>query len=139
MARLRFRPSTAVCLAALLVACVGTPDDVAHLNNNQALVQRSEHGLVEATVALDGAALARGPNDFSTTLRADQSSAPAVLKSAAASMAVHGHHASASHIDSDGEQFHFDLDLFMSGRWQVELGVELDSESDVVEFALDVP
>jgi hypothetical protein len=128
----------AVLGSALLSACVGAPDDVAQLSGDRALVQRSQQGLVEATVALDGSELARGVNDFSITLRADGSTLP-TLKSVDATMAVHGHRADATDIVSDGEAFHTDLDLYMSGRWQIALGVELDASSDVVEFALDVP
>ncbi|HEX2669726.1 MAG TPA: hypothetical protein VHM25_02585 [Polyangiaceae bacterium] len=125
--------------SALLAACVGAPDDAAQLSGDHALVQRSEHGLVEATVALHGSELARGVNDFSITLRAADSFAQPTLKSVDATMAVHGHRADATRIVSDGEAFHTNLDLFMSGRWQIALGVELDASSDVVEFALDVP
>lgn len=125
--------------AALLAACVGAPDDAAQLSGDHALVQRSEHGLVEATVALDGSKLARGVNDFSITLRAAEGSALPTLKSVDGTMAVHGHRADANGIVSDGEAFHTVLDLFMSGRWQIALGVELDASSDLVEFALDVP
>lgn len=128
-----------VLASALLAACVGTPDDVAQLNGDHALVQRSQNGLVEATVALGEGELARGVNDFSIKLHADQSAAVPTLKSVGATMAVHGHHADALSIDDAGGEFHADLDLYMSGRWQVELGVELDASSDLVEFALDVP
>jgi len=138
--RVRLASLAPVILAsALVAACVGAPDDTAPLSGAHALVQRSQQGLVEATVALDGSELARGVNDFSITLRAADSSAPPALKSVDATMAVHGHRADASRIVSDGEAFHADLDLFMSGRWQIALGVELDASSDVVEFALDVP
>jgi hypothetical protein len=125
--------------SALLAACVGTPDDVARLNGDRPLVQRSEHGLVDATVALEGSEIARGVNDFSITLRATDGSTRATLKSVDATMAVHGHRADASNIVSDGDAFHTDLDLFMSGRWQIALGVELETSSDLIEFALDVP
>lgn len=129
----------AIFSSALLAACVSAPDDTAQLSGDHALVQRSQNGLVEATVALDGSEIARGVNDFSIRLRAADGAALPSLKSVDATMAVHGHRADASSIVSDGEAFHTDLDLFMSGRWQVELGVELDTSSDVVEFALDVP
>lgn len=125
--------------STLLAACVDAPDDAVRLSGEHALVQRSRGGLVEATVALDGSELSRGVNDFSVTLRATEGSSPPVLKSVDATMAVHGHRADASSIISDGEVFHADLDLFMSGRWQIALGVELDAASDEVEFALDVP
>ena len=125
---------------ALLAACVATPDDVAQLDGDHALDQRSSHGLVEATVALDSPRIARGPNDFSITLHAGEGHSLPVLTSVEASMAVHGHHASASSIAGEGGTFRaVGLDLFMSGRWQVTLGVELGDSSDLVEFALDVP
>ncbi|HKO47841.1 MAG TPA: hypothetical protein VJV79_08960 [Polyangiaceae bacterium] len=139
--RSRFIPLAAITVcSALLAACVATPDDVAQLDANRALDQRSSRGLVEATVALDNPQLARGPNDFSIALRAAKGASSPVLTSVDASMVVHGHHASASNILSDGEIFRaVGLDLFMSGRWQIALGVELDDTSDLVEFALDVP
>jgi len=137
----RFFPLAALTLSPLLlVACVASPDDVAQLDADHALAQRSTLGLVEATVALDSPELARGPNDFSIALRAAQSTSLPVLTSVEASMAVHGHHATAASIENDGQTFRaVGLDLFMSGRWQVALGVELEASSDVVEFALDVP
>lgn len=127
-----------------LSGCVAAPSDTAHLDLESPLSQASDQGLVEATVALETADLSRGPNDFLVTLRAgaDSSadSAPTLI-SVAAVMAAHGHHASAPRIVAEGEgKFHIEqLDLFMSGRWQVSLGVELDSRSDAVDFALDVP
>ncbi len=136
--------AVAVLVAAssliLLSACVAAPDDTAQLSAEKPLDQRSEQGFVDATVALDEAALARGPNDFLVTLHAAAGAASPVLTSVEATMAAHGHHASTSDIESDGSAFRVqDLDLFMSGRWQVVLGVELDAHSDVVEFALDIP
>ncbi len=126
--------------AALLAACVSTPDDAARLSGGQPLEQRSEHGLVEATVSLESAELVRGANDFSITLRAVEGSAVPVLSHVDAVMAAHGHSVSAASIVTDGDTSRVrDLDLFMSGRWQVTLGVELETSSDVVEFALDVP
>jgi hypothetical protein len=139
--RRRFTSLTAIVLSsALLGACVAAPDDVARLSAESPLDRDSSHGLVEARVSLDGPELTRGPNDFSITLRAAQSAALPVLKSVEASMAAHGHRASAARIIADGETFRaVDLDLFMSGRWQIALGVELEDSSDLVEFALDVP
>jgi hypothetical protein len=126
--------------SALLAACVASPDDVAQLSAEHALVQRSQHGLVEATVALESPEIARGANDFSIALRAAEGSASPTLVSVEASMAAHGHRASAARIVSEGDAFQaVDLDLFMSGRWQIALGVELETSSDLVEFALDVP
>lgn len=133
-------------LSLLLSACVAAPDDTAHLSRETPLDQRSEQGLVEATVALEAAELARGPNDFVVTLQAAAAGASTSkgtprLASVEAVMAAHGHHAGAPNIlpDADGTFRVEQLDLFMSGRWQVTLGVELEARSDTVDFALDVP
>lgn len=139
--RSRFFSLAAILLSsALLAACVAAPGDTAQLNAEHPLDQRSSHGLVEATVMLDGAAITRGPNDFSITLRAAESSNAPVLTSVEASMAAHGHYSKVTTILQEGETFRaVGLDLFMSGRWQIALGVELEDSSDLVEFALDVP
>jgi len=132
--------TTLLTSALLLAACVGKPDDAAQLGAGQSLSQRSEHGLVDATVSLIGSEIARGPNDFSITLHATHGASLPVLTSVQAAMASHGHQASAASIVSDGQAWKaVDLDLFMSGVWQIALGVELDDSSDLVEFALDVP
>jgi hypothetical protein len=129
--------------SALLAACAGcvkSPDDTAPLSAGHPLSQRSEHGLVEATVSLEGAQITRGANDLSITLQAAQGSSQPVLTHVDASMIAHGHSTSATNITADGDTFRvLDLDLYMSGRWQIELGVELDASSDVIDFALDVP
>jgi len=140
-ARCRFIALAAIPLStSLLVACVASPDDVALLNADHSLAQRSQHGLIEATVSLESAQITRGPNDFSIMLQALEGSSVPLLTSVEASMAAHGHHVNASSIVSDGQRFQaIDLDLFMSGRWQIALGVELEASSDLVEFALDVP
>lgn len=133
----------AFCL--LLSACVSAPDDTVRLSRDNPLDQRSEQGLVEATVALETAELTRGPNDFLITLQAvgDGSASGGVprLIGVEAVMAAHGHHAGAPSIvpETDGTFRVEHLDLFMSGRWQVTLGVELEARSDSVDFALDVP
>jgi predicted small secreted protein len=139
--RARFTPFATLALScALLAACVASPDGAGQLSAGQALSQRSNQGLVEATVSLVRPEITRGPNDFSITLSATHGSSTPVLTSVEASMAAHGHHASAASIVGDGQTFRaVSLDLVMSGVWQVALGVELDDSSDLVEFALDVP
>src|SRR6188768_3379524 len=104
--RCRVVPLVAITLSyALLAACVASPDDVAQLNADHALDQRSSHGLVEATVALESPAIARGPNDFSITLRAADSGSLPTLISVEASMAAHGHRVSTSRIVGDAPMF----------------------------------
>ncbi len=123
----------------LCTACVGAPDDTVALGAGATVEQHSEGGLVDATVALGGATLSRGLNDLVVTLHAEDGS-HASLNSVVATMVAHGHHALPPLIVAQGEAFRVEgLDLFMSGRWNIALGVELDSQSDSVEFALDVP
>ena len=100
---------------------------------------RSQAALVNATVTLQEPSLARGVHNFTVGLSAANGGAAPALLSAEATMAAHGHRADAV-IEPSGTRYQIeDLDLFMSGRWQVTLGVELERRSDVVEFALDVP
>jgi hypothetical protein len=131
-------------LFAFVTACVSTPDDAASLGSGAPLVQRSDAGLVQATVTLGEHELSRGPHTFMVDLSALDGSAQPELLSFEAAMPGHGHRVSAGAIDATdsagARTYHVqDLDLFMSGRWQVTLGVELDDRSDSVEFALDVP
>ena len=130
-----------VASALLLPACVGAPDDAAQLSAEKPLDQRSTQGIVDAQIELASADLTRGPNDFVITLRAATGDALPVLTGVDAVMAAHGHHAGAPSIvaDSNGVFRVEQLDLFMSGRWQVTLGVELETRADTVDFALDVP
>lgn len=129
-----------LCLGlSLCTACVSAPNDTVQLGAGATVEQHSENGLVDATVALDGPALSRGLNDFEITLQAENGAQPK-LTSVVATMVAHGHHALPPMIVNDGDRYRVEeLDLFMSGRWNITLGVELDSESDSVEFALDVP
>ncbi|HWZ91557.1 MAG TPA: hypothetical protein VNW92_21995 [Polyangiaceae bacterium] len=63
-----------------------------------------------------------------------------VLVSAVATMPAHGHSVTATSIVPEGSAYRVrGLDLFMSGLWQVDLGVVLGARSDHVEFTLDVP
>ncbi|HET7539122.1 MAG TPA: hypothetical protein VFK05_04600, partial [Polyangiaceae bacterium] len=99
--RARFLPlrhTISYTLFAACVACVAPPDDAAQLSAGHPLSQRSVHGLVDATVSLEGAQLARGANDLAITLQATQAtqaSAAPVLTHVDASMVAHGHSTSA--------------------------------------------
>ncbi len=129
-------------LFALLVCfgCVGAPDDTAALSAEKPLIRGSAQGLVEATIRLSEGRLERGPHDLLVELRATQGDPMPVLVSASASMPAHGHEVSATGISTDSSGYRVEgLDFFMSGRWEVALGVELDGSSDSVDFAIDVP
>ena len=147
-----------LALLALSAAsgCVGAPTDTQALNGGNRVVQSSTSGLVQATVSLSAAILQRGQNDFLIELRSSDSAdadaepepesdagsavgTPALV-SAVATMPAHGHSVMATSIASEGSAYRVHgLDLFMSGLWQVDLGVVLGARSDHVEFTLDVP
>jgi hypothetical protein len=127
---------------ASLCGCVGAPSDAQSLNGGNQVVQSSESGLVNATVTLEAAALERGQNSFLVVLQPvdDAGEDVPVLTSAVATMPAHGHSVTATTIAPDGSAYRVgDLDLFMSGLWQVDLTVTVGARSDHVEFSLDVP
>jgi hypothetical protein len=100
----------------------------------------SQSGVVEAQVQFQGS-VRRGENDLTVQLSApsDVSAAPA-LTGVEAYMPAHGHQAHTDDVAPLSHGFRASrLDLFMTGRWQVELLVESEGESDRVGFAVDVP
>jgi len=139
--------TAARCVLGLLAlislsGCVSAPSDAKSLNGGDQLVQSSDSGLVDATVTLEAATLERGQNSFLVRLApADDAAADApVLTSAVATMPAHGHSVSATSIAPEGEAYRIDdLDLFMSGLWQIDLTISVGAQSDHVEFSLDVP
>jgi len=125
-----------------LSGCVGAPSDAQSLNDGKPLVQRSDSGLLSATVTLEAASLTRGQNSFLVELEpaVDAGADAPVLTSAVATMPAHGHSVTATSVVADGPAYRVDdLDLFMSGLWQVDLVVAVGARSDHVEFSLDVP
>jgi hypothetical protein len=139
--------TAARCVLGLLAlislsGCVSAPSDAKSLNGGNPLIQSSDSGLVDATVTLQAATLERGQNSFLVQLQpADDAAADApVLTSAVATMPAHGHSVSATSIAPEGEAYRIDdLDLFMSGLWQIDLTISVGAQSDHVEFSLDVP
>jgi hypothetical protein len=99
----------------------------------------SEHGLVEAVVHFEGP-IERGDNALLVELRAQHGDADVRLTSVDAVMPAHTHHAHALAIEAtDGGFRASELDLYMTGRWQLELELELDGASDSVSMPVDVP
>ncbi len=99
---------------------------------------------MDATVTLETATLERGQNSFLIALRpatdGGAGDGAPMLTSAIATMPAHGHSVTATGIEPDGASYRIgDLDLFMSGLWQVDLAVNLGTSTDHVEFSLDVP
>lgn len=98
----------------------------------------SESGRVSAEVRVV-TPVVRGVNELFVDLAPSEGSS-AELVAVEAVMAAHGHHAQADHIERDAEAFHVEaLDLFMTGRWLIELSLEVDGEADHASLPVDVP
>jgi hypothetical protein len=99
----------------------------------------SDRGLVDAEVSFSGP-VARGDNELVVELTPRAGDDEARLLAVDATMAAHAHVAHAGHIDDAGAAFHVqELDLFMTGRWQVELSLSLSDAEDTLSFPVDVP
>jgi hypothetical protein len=99
----------------------------------------SEHGLVEAAVQFEGP-IERGNNSLVVALRPRHGDASASLTSVDAVMPAHTHHAHAASIELTEQGFRVSqLDLYMTGRWQLQLQLELGAEQDSVSMPVDVP
>jgi len=120
-------------------ACSSASEPTTVFAPGEPLSVRSQAALVDATITLQEPSLERGVHNFMVELRAAKQGPEPTLLSAEATMAAHGHRASASVLPSGARYRVQDLDLFMSGRWLVSLGVTLEDRSDIVEFAFDVP
>jgi hypothetical protein len=123
----------ALVLVLGLVACGSpAPADVS-------LSVVSDEGLVQAEVRV-ASPVVRGDNELFVELHPTQVGAEASLLSVGATMAAHGHQAQALDIERVEGGFHAGhLDLFMTGRWLVELRLGVDEATDSVSFPVDVP
>ncbi len=121
-------------VSALMLAACSSP---APAELSRSLV--SEQGLVDVDVRI-AAPVRRGDNDLFVEVRPHAGEGEAELLGVRATMAAHGHEAPAATLEQDGDGYHaFGLDLFMSGRWQLELELRLDQRPDGVGFPIDVP
>ena len=119
--------------ALLLIAC-GSP---APAEPSLSLV--SDHRLVDADVQIV-TPVRLGENQLFVDLRAHDGEQGVSLEAVNATMAAHGHEAHAGTIAPTATGYHVsELDLFMSGRWQVELELLIDERSDSISLPVDVP
>jgi hypothetical protein len=100
----------------------------------------SEGGALEAQVDFEGG-VTRGENTLVIHLRALKDDTTDMgLDAVDALMAAHAHEAHAESVTAAGSAFRASrLDLFMTGRWQIELGLSSAESSDLVSFPIDVP
>ncbi|HYP89737.1 MAG TPA: hypothetical protein VEQ59_16330 [Polyangiaceae bacterium] len=100
----------------------------------------SDKGLVDADVRV-ASPVERGENDVFVELRPHRGDGEPQLLALRATMAAHGHEARAGVIEHTAAGYHAaDLDLFMTGRWLLELDLlAVDGEPDSVSLPVDVP
>jgi hypothetical protein len=99
----------------------------------------SERGLVDVAVSFDGPVV-RGDNRLFVELEPRSGDTALELLSVDASMAAHAHEAHARSIHEAERGFEVDaLDLFMTGRWQLELELAIGDERDTATLPVDVP
>jgi hypothetical protein len=128
------RPFLPAAFAAISFACGAAP------SIEGAVTATSQSGLVQAHVQFEGA-VRRGDNALQVDFVALAPAAATVkLVAIEALMAAHGHRANADRISIDAPPFRASgLNLFMTGRWQVELALRVDEAEDFVTFPVDVP
>jgi hypothetical protein len=131
--RVSLAPALALVFALACVAC-SAPEPAA-----TSVTVASEHGLVEADVRFVGP-VARGDNELFIALHPRTTMDGAELLAVDASMAAHAHEAHAGSIAVSDSGFRVaQLDLFMTGRWQLELSVAVADQIDSVSLPVDVP
>ena len=86
-----------------------------------------------AAIELEAGAPVRGLNRFLVRL----TPAEAGLGAAKAWMLAHGH--GSEGLITPGDPNEVDIDLFMAGRWELELDVVIDETADRLTFTIDVP
>jgi hypothetical protein len=119
--------------AALVAGCGASP------SAPETLTQTSDGGAVQARVHFEGG-VQHGPNTLSIELSPLRSEgSDATLESVSAAMPGHGHTAKATSVREKDGAFEAAIDLFMTGRWQLELALDSSSGSDRVVMAVDVP
>lgn len=98
----------------------------------------SDSGRVSADVEIV-TPVVRGSNELFVEL-APREGSRAALVAVDAAMVTHGHRAHAARVEEAGGSFHVEaLDLFMTGRWLIELSLEVDGEADHASLPVDVP
>jgi len=127
-------PGLWVALAPALVAGCSAPETAQ--GSGQVL---SERGLVDVDVQFEGPVV-RGDNSLWVKLDAQTAPEAADLVAVDATMAAHAHTAHATAIVAQEGAFEVQgLDLFMTGRWQLELQLALGGEVDRASLPVDVP
>lgn len=121
---------------ALSFSCVESSVEGPTLSGSEPLEIHAENSGMPISVALDGDSLVRGENAFLVRL----SDAGATLTAASAVMPGHGHDTASPSIERHDSEYRVTgLLLFMPGRWEVTLELDVAGTSDQAIFRVDVP
>jgi hypothetical protein len=125
------------CAKAALLLAVTACGEPAPASTSVDLV--SEAGLVAAHVQFVGP-VERGDNALLVELTARQGEGTPRLLAVDAVMPAHTHEAHAASIEASELGFRASkLNLYMTGRWHLELALELAQTRDSVSLPVDVP
>lgn len=121
---------------SLSFSCVESSVQGPTLSGSEPLEIHAEYSGMPISVALDGDSVVRGENAFLVRL----SDAGATLTAASAVMPGHGHDTASPSIERRGSEYRVTgLLLFMPGRWEVTLELDVAGMSDQAIFRVDVP
>lgn len=126
------------CLFAgsLTSACVENGVEGATLSGTESLELHAEASGTLLTVELLGESVVRGENAFEVRF----SEPGARLSSVSAVMPSHGHDTTVPLIERDSGGYRVSgLLLFMPGRWDITLELDVDGAPDRAVFSVDVP
>lgn len=123
-----------VGLAGLVTACGG--EGFPAFEGEELSLQS---GRVTATVAFDGGVPVQGDNVLLVTLEPTRPDATASLLGLDVLMPAHGHGTNPVVIVDAGDHYRVEeLALFMPGRWDITLDLEVGGASEELPFTVDV-
>jgi hypothetical protein len=123
-------------LVSTVNGCVESGVEGPTLSGSEPLEIRADKSGMAISVALDGDEVVRGENAFLVHFADDE----ARLTAASAVMPGHGHDTASPSIERTETEYRVSgLLLFMPGRWEVTLELEVGGASDQAVFSVDVP
>jgi hypothetical protein len=129
----------AVLLTLALTGCVAAPDSSEALGENARIDRASEQGLARGSLSVIGS-VREGSNDFELELTAVPPYELATLQEVVAVMPAHGHRGVPGRVEETDAGYRIvDLELTMSGAWQLRSELFIDEQADAISFEIDVP
>jgi len=119
-----------------MTGCVEKGVEGPTLSASKPLEVYAEASGIALSVELDGGSVVRGENALWVRLSAED----ATLEGVNAVMPAHGHDTAAATLELSDDGYHVTgLLLFMPGRWEVTLELEVGAMLDRASFSVDVP